>query len=904
MSSQQLLAALEAAASPSQEVRQQGEQQLDQLKSDASGFFTACVEVLTSPSCPIFGRQLAGFQLKNNLSHPACAGNATVQGAILQSGVIDQQRNIRKVASSIVSLAVREALWPIADVVRQLRAMLHQGSTNVSAVHGVVMTLSKITDDCIFFLDVQQLTGEVMSAILPFLSDSSFGNCPEAIEIRVKAFDATVVMLEQAAIDMNSCAFVSLQQCAMTIMQSCFENLKNPPGTTIASKCITCIILALTFEKQIDDALFHTIIQLMYEATTSVSNTDETVRIAATEFWSAVLNFPRFAELSAATIERILPVLIKSMIYSDMEIGMLQASADDWMQPDKPDDIKPRHYQSKTQKTNDDDDDDDGDNEVEEWNLRQVSARTLDDISAFFGDRILMPTLTVIDSMMQPNQEWRYLEAAVLALGAISEGCLHALTPYLPVLCPQLLKHLQDANSYFLVVCITLWTCERFVLHLSSSQETLTVLVHQILTRMQSPSKKVQESATAALETVIDSCDEEIIQPYIPSIIEVCSQCLQAYQLKNRLLLLDLVSTVCVKHSQTICGSEASVQHLLGPLGEIWTSTPDDSIFIFSVFDCMSNVCGSLGSVIQPMAEGVFHRAFNLLQANMRERFAAIQRNEEPPDVEFLITSAVLLSGLMDGLGSGIEPLVAKQQLAFVEIVLAMQTDEDHNVRQSGFGLSGDMNKAFPSYIQSVLPQFCDGVIKNLGVVDESTYRVVSNVAWSVCNLLENEIVFNDLPTLRESALLESIYATMAKLLATVEFTSDMRNMAENIALALGIMLATDPEVERRSKCPAYLFSKRFCEFLRNMKDDLPQKTLALNGYLRSIGASTPNIMDHLHLFLELACSIVKEPPDTLGCMGRVLQTIKAGDANSWARQLHSCMPNQRTILYQAYGLS
>ncbi len=73
----------------------------------------------------------------------------------------------------------------------------------------------------------------------------------------------------------------------------------------------------------------------------------------------------------------------------------------------------------------------------------------------------------------------------------------------------------------------------------------------------------------------------------------------------------------------------------------------------------------------------------------------ASQSNPEyfqPPDKDFMIASLDLLSGIVEGLGSSIEHLVAKGNL--LSLLYQCMQDPLHDVRQSAFALLGDLTKS------------------------------------------------------------------------------------------------------------------------------------------------------------------------------------------------------------------
>jgi transportin-1 len=73
-----------------------------------------------------------------------------------------------------------------------------------------------------------------------------------------------------------------------------------------------------------------------------------------------------------------------------------------------------------------DEDDEEGygddDDDPAQWNLRKSSANGLDVMSNLFGDELLGMILPIVEQRLrEPN--WRLRESAILAIGAVSEGC-------------------------------------------------------------------------------------------------------------------------------------------------------------------------------------------------------------------------------------------------------------------------------------------------------------------------------------------------------------------------------------------------------------------------------------------------------------------------------------------------
>ncbi|EPY23241.1 transportin 1 [Strigomonas culicis] len=855
---------------------------------------------------------MVGFQIKNNLTrNPACAQNPNVQQVVCVQAIMDAEVQIRKIASSIISLAARENVWAVEQLVPSLSAQLQTHASSAPAVHGIMRALSEIVDDCIQLLDMRHITDQIVGVAFSYLT-TDLGQSKEALEVRLRALHIMRDVLEQAGIDNEGYSYRFMRTGVLQVIDACFANLQAPLSTEIASAGVECLVLSLTFYDLIDDQLFGRMLALMVQVTNSsqdMSGSEEQLRIAATGFWSAVLYFPHFQELAEETMKQVIPTLVRAMMFSDMEIGMLQANASDWNVPDKEEDIRPRHYQAKEQTVNDDDDGDGLDEEVEDYNLRRISASTLDSISAAYGDRILPPVLTAIDAMMQTNRPWRELEAAVLAVGAISEGCFDSLRPYLPSVVGRLLQLLEDPETHFLVVAISLWTVSQLGNYVVEDAALLErFIVHSALAKMQNPSKFVQDYATTALLTMVKICVDAYtpITPFIHPIAVTIGQCLQGYQLKNRVLLLETLKTVCESAGEDFRQNEAATQAFLGPLGQLWMETSNDSMLLFSLFDCMSGVAAALGTAMEPMAENIFSRGFGMLQHHLQLRRAAEQANQDPPEVEFLITSADLLSGLFCALGGRVEALIQSAGPTFMQVVLALLTDELSDIRSSGFSLTGDVAGAVPAYLQAVLPAFCDAALLNLNELSEANSGVISNLAWTLCNLIENAVSGPQLHLLNTIAQGPQLFQRLALLLGTSTITADMRNMAENITLYIGLALNEAPDLPQRTQCPLATFSKRFLEYARDMKY-VPQKDTAVAGFLLALQQPQLQLQlvgENLILFFDLACSLAQGSPDVQRVLKELLLQVKRTAPQQWQTRLASYSEQHRIQLFQVYGLN
>lgn len=164
---------------------------------------------------------------------------------------------------------------------------------------------------------------------------------------------------------------------------------------------------------------------------------DEIVALEACEFWLNLAEQPICKEVLTNYLERLVPILMRRMKYSEIDIILLKGDVEeDEMIPDKDEDIKPRFHKSKVHapkhtedgKTSgdsndlsDDEDDELSENSLSEWNLRKCSAAGLDILASVFHVELLPVVLPILKETLF-HENWEVKESAILALGAIAEG--------------------------------------------------------------------------------------------------------------------------------------------------------------------------------------------------------------------------------------------------------------------------------------------------------------------------------------------------------------------------------------------------------------------------------------------------------------------------------------------------
>lgn len=177
----------------------------------------------------------------------------------------------------------------------------------------------------------------------------------------------------------------------------------------------------------------------------STQDQDANVALDACEFWLTLAEQPICKEVLMPHLNRLIPILMQKMKYSDVDVLVMKETEDDHMVPDRDEDINPKLYNSKSSRIkmesknddsadnhhqhidDDDESDDDDDYEIHknnsDWNLRKCSAAALDLLANVFHDDLLPYVLQILRETLF-HQDWVTKESAVLALGAVAEGIL------------------------------------------------------------------------------------------------------------------------------------------------------------------------------------------------------------------------------------------------------------------------------------------------------------------------------------------------------------------------------------------------------------------------------------------------------------------------------------------------
>eukprot|EP01134_Creolimax_fragrantissima_P004304 CFRG4304T1 len=811
-------------------------------------------------------RSLAGIILKNNIRIRYETFPPHIREYIknhCQLCIGDKSPLIRATVGILVTTLCAHDNSVMVSFLHNLCQLVDSGDELV--VEGAVGALNKVCEDSAH--DITQMASQPLNTVVPKLIQLCATDRPRVVVLALSTLNHFI--MKEADAMMNY---------AQPFADTLFRLANNEISEVRQNVCQAMVKL---LEVRIDILVpqMDNIIQYMLMCT---QHSDSKVALEACEFWLA------FADPNVAWkylpnyLPQLIPTLLKGMRYSEMDQILLRADENDHMVPDRDEDIKPQHAKAGRKNNiqhsggsvdgeeSEDEDDygDDNDGSLE-WNLRKCSAAALDYLAVVFHDTLLPILLPLIEKELQ-SENWVERECGILALGAISEGCMNGMLEYLPGLVVFLIDHcLGDSKS--IVRSITCWTLSRYsqwIVTTPIEQEGqypyLRNLIEKMLKCVLDNNKRVQEAACSAFATLEEEAGTKLV-PYLDDILKYLVAAFDKYQHKNLLILYDAIGTLadCV----TSCLNQPKyIEVIMPPFIVKWNQLPDDSRDLFPLLECLSSLASALGSGFLPYADGVFDRCNRLLHNTLQAYQAlAVDPNAPvtPPDKDFMIVALDLLSGMTEGLGADLESLVANSHLML--LIIECMKDPVPEVRQSAFALLGDLTKAcwphVKPHIQIILPI----VSQNL---DTNYISVCNNACWAF-----GEVAMKLGPDIKPNV--EIILSSLIKI---INRENTPKTLIENCAITLGRLGLVCPHDVAPHLA---LFMLPWCHSMRNIHDN-GEKDSAFRGVCHMIMLNPEGVDRTFLWFCDAVSSWHNIEPDLDDMFKEILHGFRTRIGDNW----------------------
>lgn len=823
--------------------------------------YLAYLLVTSNASTDTTARSSAGVMLKNNIlkSYQSQAPETLeyVKAQILQ-GLVAQEQMIRNISGNVITTLVTRAGiggWP--EILPQLMTMA-EGS-DVQSAEGAMSALSKICEDSAADLDKLYNGARPLEYMIP-----KFLQFMENQSAKVRAL--SVACINQ---------FVTLRSQSVLPHIDAFLNALFNLATRdefVDTRCNVCVafvgVLSVKanalepyLEGVVDFSLF------------CVKSDDERLAKEGCEFILHLAESEDIDEkLVAPHLKKIVPTILSTMVYSEMDQMLLQSLVeDDENVEDKAQDIRPNiakskkhefsaahsaedHNNSDSDSFDDEDEDDDAEAEamLSEWNLRKCSAAALDVFSTKYPELVLeysMPYLR--DGIV--SGEWSTREAAILAFGAISSGCYELVGPHLPELIPFLVRTLKD--SVPAVRQITCWTLGRYsswIAYTSSGgaqhEAYLQPVLEGILGCCLDKNKKVQEAACSALSMLSEEAGKELL-PYLDIILSQLAVCFTKFHSKNLQSLCETLSSLLESlGSEKVATRDPAklLQTIMPSFLNKWNNTSDEDRDIWPLFECMSTVASEFGTAFAPYARDVYTRGVNVVsEILIQDQNCQNDMTLDPPDKEFAIAALEMLNGVALGLKGELSQLIQQTQPPLAELILACFDDELFDLRQSAFALLGDLSRHNVGVLSPYLPSIITQCIEHMDMAFGP--GVCNNAIWS-----SGEITLALGEGIQPYA--EDLFKRWVNILDDPDVVA---SVSENAAIAIGRLAQALP-----SLVSAHLgvFIKKWCYYIRDVLES-NEKESAYVGLCQAVSANRKALDNEALLIAFVDCIASYEQP-------------------------------------------
>ncbi|XP_055815498.1 transportin-1 isoform X1 [Solanum dulcamara] len=774
-------------------------------------------------------RQAAGLLLKNNLrsafQNMPLANQQYIKSELLPSlGVAD--RHIRSTAGTIISVLVQIdgiAGWP--ELLQALVSSLD--SSDVNHVEGAMDALSKICEDVPQLLD-SDISGLSERPITVFL--------PRFIQL-FQSPHASLRKLSLSSVNQYIMLMPKVLHLSMDKYLQGLFLLANDPAPEVRKLVCAAFVQLIEVRPAVLEPHLRNVMEYILQVN---KDPDEEVALEACEFWSAYCDAQLPPEDLREFLPRLIPVLLSNMVYADDDESLLEAE-EDGSQPDRDQDIKPRFHSSRFHGSEDGEDDDE--DIVNVWNLRKCSAAALDILSNVFGDDILPTLMPVVQAKLSSTNDeaWKEREAAVLVLGAIAEGCINGLFPHLSEIISFLIPLLDD--NFPLIRSISCWTLSRFSKYIvqgtdhQEGREQFNKILMGLLRRVLDDNKRVQEAACSAFATLEEEAAEELA-PCLEIILQHLMCAFGKYQRRNLRIVYDAIGTLA-----DAVGGELNqpkyLEILMPPLIGKWEQLPNSDKDLFPLLECFTSIAQALGTGFAQFAQPVFQRCITIIQSQLLAKVDHVSAGLQY-DREFIVCSLDLLSGLAEGLGSGVESLVSQSNLR--DLLLQCCLDDAPDVRQSAFALLGDLARVCPVHLRPRLVEFLDAATKQLQNTSKlkETISVANNACWAIGELaikVQKEI----------SPVVLTVVSCLVPILQHAEKGLN-KSLIENSAITLGRLAWVCPELVSPHM---EHFLQAWCFALSMIRDDI-EKEDAFRGLCAMVKANPSGALNSL-VFLSKA---------------------------------------------------
>lgn len=521
------------------------------------------------------------------------------------------------------------------------------------------------------------------------------------------------------------------------------------------------------------------------------------------------------------------------------------------------------------------------------WTLRKCSAASLDSLSLVFKEEMIEIFFPLVNDALT-SSDFLVKESGILALGAIADGCLHSLSPFLP----KLLEFLHEClgSEHALMRVITCWTLSRYIVWMINDQQAQETFFIPILTGLLKhffdSNKKVQRAALSAF-CILQEEARLLLVPYINVIVQAFVECFQRYKFRSYLLLYDAIGVFANSVGGNLNKPEY-VKQIVEPLVHRMSTLSDlYDEHLFALLECLGHVAMATEDGFLPYSEVVYAHCIGIIS----EVVGVIKAHHENPDLLDLPDKVTLCAALdmmlsmAQGLKSHFSKFVTNSNL--VQHLYYTLQDELVEVRQPTLALYGQLVKLCFSFLSPNLHNYILIVIEN---VDPRYNIACSNAAW----------VITQLCVTMGQAIEPYASQILARYFNIMQNVNGRKTLYQSVSVSLCTLALVCPEIVV-PHLSAML--RPCCQAIRNV-GDCEEKIVAFRGLCGLIIRYPAAASDDFIFFCDAVASFNEVQFDLKELVTNILTLFRSqcGETN-WTKLYAQFPPMLQMQLQRLYGI-
>lgn len=557
-------------------------------------------------------------------------------------------------------------------------------------------------------------------------------------------------------------------------------------------------------------------------------------RLDACDFWLTFatlhedrMNIGLYETIESNVLPRLIPILLQKMVYSAEE--QVEVLAD----MEEEEEEKPIFHKQKVHGAIDGGADVDDDSDFDTtWNLRKCAAASLDSLAQLYGpDRILPYLLPHVESVLQASDVWAQ-EAALLAIGAIAEGCYDEMVSFLENgLFQLLIRLLHTPTTLAPLHSIAAWTLSQYAAWIVSDTQHTRVALDILLDRMQHGPSDVQVACVAALGILVEHAGQQI--EAFPRVYDVICQALSVQSRKVLLNVLDVygrLAEACPGQSMLLPG----IPKIMDLWNTIATRDPREMLLL-PLLESLAALAISLRQQFEPFALSTLENALCMIESL---QLILIPEDEcSEGDLDSIVCAMDMVDALVEAFEANFIALVqssARYGPVFGNAVVSLVEHDAPTVRASAWALVGDLARHTPTLLS--IERMVGQCAAN---IDPRHPYLATNAVWA-CGEICVVLRISNSPSTLQPYVPSIVQSLIALMVGNGIDAGGMPGLAENAASCMGRIALLDPSF-CAPDAPRFLLG--WCDALGKIEDRQERRDGFL-GFAKAIYAN-PEAVSH-----------------------------------------------------------